>query len=63
MKLIYLSDIEKLYCVKGIRVWFERHKLNFDHFVKHGISYSKLAKFRNCGFCEKLLTQVDNDGK
>jgi len=63
MKRIYLSDMEKLYCSNGIRIWFQRHKLNFDDFVKRGISYAELSKFRACGFCDKLLTKVENDGK
>jgi len=55
--------MEKLYCSNGIRIWFQRHKLNFDDFVKRGISYAELSKFRACGFCDKLLTKVENDGK
>lgn len=36
--VITITDVRRAgHCVSGARRWFERHGLDFRHFLKHGI--------------------------
>lgn len=57
---IYIQDMHALdICSRGIRVWFSDRNLDYMDFVQNGISYNKLARYKDCGFCKQVLDSID----
>ncbi len=62
-KRVYIADMNSYgYCTRGIRLWFQRHKLSFERFEKRGILLSELEKYNACGFCKSFTNWVKENG-
>lgn len=52
--LLTVEDVREAgLCVRGAKQWFALHKLDFKHFLMHGIRASALPE--NDAFAQKVL--------
>lgn len=54
---VHISDVRASgYCVKGIRTWFDKHGLDFKHFLKNGIAATELIE-KGDGLAKKVVAE------
>lgn len=41
--VIYIHELRKYHCVRGIRAWFEKNGLDFKKFLREGIESDLLV--------------------
>lgn len=56
--IITIQDVRNCgLCVWGARAWFERHGLNFRHFIRHGIRASEVLKTGD-GYAQQVVERA-----
>lgn len=58
--IVTITDIRRIYCVKGARKIFNEVGLDFADFVKNGIRASELMGRGHDGAVERIVKSMEN---